>query len=108
MITAPSHKRGDSFSFTAVWTDTDPDYDFSGTTARAQAKKVSGEEVQDFLCEIELEPGIVRVTISATYSETSEWPIGPLRTDVELTLGTRRWSTGTIEIPVVLDVTRDA
>lgn len=105
MLTA-EHKRGDSFTFDAEWTDTDTGRDFSATTATAQLRDEADAVVEDLTVVMSDSAGVVTATVSATAAETALWSLGRCRLDVEFVDGTDVWSTPTITLVVVYDVTR--
>jgi hypothetical protein len=101
-----THKRGDSFSFTVLWTDDDTGRVFTGTTALAQLRNEADTILETLTTVVTPATGTVSVAVSATAAQTALWTLGTHRVDVQLTLGSDVWSTETFGLRVVYDVSR--
>lgn len=105
-------RRGDSFEYSGViGCDMDPDFDVDQLQVVATLRKAHGGIVIQPLAVVKSamrsENGLyaVPVTISATYIQTSSWPLGAASFDVQVTYKTERLSSRSISINVEGDDT---
>jgi len=105
-VRTATHKRGDSFTFTVLWTDDNAARSFTGTTALAQLRNDAETLLETLTTVVTPATGSVSVAVSATAAQTALWSLGTHRVDVQLTLSTDVWSTETFALTVVYDVSR--
>ena len=99
------HKRGDTFSVALTVKQDGEAYDLSGFTGASQIRDRKGELLDDLTVEIADATG-GKVTL--TESDTADWEPGTYVCDVEFDDGDGLvWSTPTLEIQVIPDVTTD-
>lgn len=102
------HKRGDTFDLSGsvqATRDGVPVVDFTGWSGRSQVRDGKGELVAELVFAwLDQVAGLVRVRSDGA---TDAWPIGPVRTDIQLTSPDGNVvSTETAVIEIVEDVTR--
>jgi hypothetical protein len=98
------HKRGDTFGqqCTLRGDDGDP-VDLTGIAVRSQVRGVRGQ----ILSELAITPaGPGTFQVRAESSQTSNWPLGLATWDVEFTQIGTVYSSATVLLDIVEDVTR--
>ena len=105
-------KRGDSFKWLGVIAcDPDPDFIDSAVAIESTLRKGSGGIVVQPLVVSKgarsTENGlyVIPFELTATYAQTAAWPLGTLAFDVQVTYGSERISSRSIEISVTEDDT---
>lgn len=106
--TENKHKRGDTFEVSgqvSVALDDGQINDFTGWAGKCQIRDGAGNLIAELGFEwLDQVQGIVRIFSTAS---TQDWPIGPVRTDVQLTAPDGVVvSTDTQVIEIVEDITR--
>jgi hypothetical protein len=106
--TQHKHKRGDTFDLSgsvAATMDGAAVTDFTDWTGRCQVRNGAGVLVEELeFTWLDVTAGLVRVRSAAS---TDAWPLGPVRTDIQLTSPDGNVvSTDTAVIEVVEDITR--
>lgn len=110
MATSMQHKRGDTLEIACTETAAGVPVDLTGYTVAAQVRTRAGDELVDTatvtLADQGTSPGEFTVTVAA--ARTALWEPGrELDLDIQYTApGGTVWSSGTISITVVRDVTR--
>lgn len=97
------HKRGDTLSLDLEVTQDNAALDLTGYTITSQVRAKNGTLVADLTVAV---TDAVQGELTVSSEETQEWPLGPLPWDVEFNSGSTRWSSATVIIEVLEDVTR--
>jgi hypothetical protein len=110
MTTTIQHKRGDTLEIECTESADGTPVNLTGYTVEAQVRTRGGDELVDdatvTLADQGTSPGVYTVSVAA--ARTALWEPGrPLDLDVQYTApGGTVWSSGTISITVIRDITR--
>lgn len=101
-----AHKRGDTFELTCSLENGGNDVDITGWTVAAQLRKTDDTLVQAMTITV-TNASAGEFIISASDTETDDWPIENLEIDVQFTEASGNISSSeTFTINVIKDITR--
>ena len=106
-----THKKGDTFSLSCVWTDsTGAVIPLTGYTITSKVKVLSGTTFEDTLTVTVIDANAGTFTLSGASTSTAAWPItsgqyGRMYCDIQFVKAGITTTTETFEIVVVQDIT---